>query len=176
MMNFVESLENGSVKNWYRRNADPAYLDHVLNEAEKDGYKLDTNSGLLFRQVYSGETIKLLGHSIIDIIFLRPVDVHCHRDIDEAFHVIDGFGSLYYFDGKKEELKPLQKGDEIFVPKNAMHSFRPNMNDGLEIRVACSGIFDPKEEVCSIPFNAFKPWHDYYKLFTSSKKPDRRKN
>lgn len=166
----INTLKDGPIKKWYENNITSFMFDFEVNRAIERGYNLDTKSGLLFRGVYSNQIIKQLGNTIIDILFLRPVDLHHHEDVHEALKVIDGKGDLYMCKGNSagglvignwEET--LYQGKEVYIPKNWSHSFRPNKEDFLEIRVACSGILDPSKEVCEKRFDEFEPWIDYYK-------------
>ncbi len=156
------SIEDKAIKKWYKENLDSTFLGIIVWKANRNGYVLDNKSGLLFRNVYSDEIIKRLNYTIIDIIFPRPIDLHYHKDVDEAFRVLNGEGVFCMHDSVENTL---HKGKQLFVPKNVLHSFMPNKDDFLEIRVACSGILDPAQEVCEKRFDEFQPWLDYYKQF-----------
>ncbi len=144
----IKSIANKSIREWYQRNLDPLFLRKLVEEAEKEGYSFDTNSGLLFRKVYSDSVIKRLGYTVLDIIFPRHTDLHYHKDVDEAIKVVKGEGFAYVEDEDYVSIEVIHQGSEIYIPKKTLHLFSPFENNCLEIRLACSGIFDPKQEVC----------------------------
>ena len=47
------------------------------------------------------------------------IPIHRHFDMDEAFHVIEGSGSLILDDVRY----PIDKGASIFIPMNSWHGF-----------------------------------------------------
>ena len=139
----VEQLSEGPIKNWYKKAINEGlWLRGIVEQYEQMGYKLDFNSGLMFKHPYSQETIENLGYTVLDIVFPRPVDEHLHKDVDEAFSVINGKGEFYL----ENALTPLEIGSEIYVPVNTPHRFKPYGNYALEIRIACSGILDSEKE------------------------------
>jgi len=174
MANVIELMEDGPVKNWYKNNVNPSFLNQLVEKNESHGYKLDTKSGLLFKSPYSNEVIKRLGYTVVDIIFPRPVDLHHHEDVDEALRVVEGMGVLYTRseNGGKEE--SLCAGREVYVPKNVSHSFRPDRNSSLTVRLACSGILDSNKEICEKRFDEFELWEHYYKRFRISEEERKR--
>jgi mannose-6-phosphate isomerase-like protein (cupin superfamily) len=164
MESAISSVRNRRVREWYKKNVNPKFLDVLVERAERDGYVLDPDSGLLIKRLYSDETIKRLGFTVVNIIFPRPVDLHYHEDVDEALLVVKGKGLLYIQREEDFEKRELYQGTNIFVPKGMAHSFRPDTGAFLEIMVACSGIIDPKKEVCVEAFDEFEPWKEYYTL------------
>ena len=162
--NPISHITERPIQKWFEKNVDPFFLYNLIKQAEKNGYAFDTDSGLLLRPRFRDPTTEQIGHTSIDIIFPRPVAWHYHKDVDEAFHVVEGNGECYVAEPGQ---KPLQlafcPGYEIVIPKKTLHSFRPDKNDILEIRIESSGVLDPKKEVCVGPFYKFKPWVDYYK-------------
>lgn len=176
MVDALDRIENKQVRNWYENNINPSVLNYTVDSSEEKGYKLDPRSGLLIRNVYTDKTIKNLGHTIVDIIFPRPVDLHHHEDIDEALYIIDGKGEgriiiqthhiqTYPTKGIKIEEITLCSGKELYIPKGFSHTFRPEKDNFLEIRLACSGILDSKKEICERKFDEYEPWVEYYKKF-----------
>lgn len=170
----LNSIANKKVKDWYNKHIDSASFFSIVNNAKQRGYNLDPNSGLFFRFPYSEETINKIGRTIIDIIFPRPTDFHYHEDVDEALYVVSGEGAFcgkgaFHINQSKEEYSKLgeigielSKGDEIYIPKKVVHTLGPHLDDSLEIRLVCSGIFDPKKEVCISPFDEYAFWPGYY--------------
>ena len=153
----LDRIDNKEVLEWYQSNVAYNFLNELVNNAEQKGYSLDPNSGLLFRKPFSDETIKKLGVTVLDIIFPRPTDFHYHEDISEAISVTDGKGSLYWsipglnFPNVKEDLKIESKH---YIEKRLPHGFSPDPETGfLEIKLICSGIFNPEKEVCLQKFN-----------------------
>jgi len=163
MLDIVDQLENEHIKKWYKENTSLGFLDRVVSENEYYGYVLDKKSGLLFRSPYSGEVVKNLGYTVIDIIFSIPVDLHYHTDVGEALVVKRGQGVLYTKSGSLCKEEAFSVGKSVFVPKNMPHSFRPDINDYLEISLSCTGILHDENEVCIKRFDEFEIWNKYYK-------------
>ncbi len=161
MTNVLDKIEDERIRRWYRNTTNLDFLNELVNRAEQIGYKLDTKSGLLIREIYFDEIIKI--HSTaMDIIFPRPVDLHHHEDVDETLLILDGSGKLYR---KKEEVfkeSQLYFGQVATINRNVSHSFRPYKNGFLEVRLLCSGILDPSKEVCEERFDTFEKWVQYY--------------
>lgn len=126
-----------------------------------------------------------MDRTILDIVFARPVDLHYHEDVGEKLSVVSGNGALILgneFGESKERFCPALiignefgeseekfcSGSEVYIPVNKVHSFRPDKNDFLEIRVDCTGILDPNKEVCVQRFYEVRPWVNYFneKLMT----------
>ena len=152
MVNVVDRIVDGAVKRWYQRNSDPALLNVIVRNAEEEGYVLDPNSGLLFRDITSEELS-------IDIIFPRPTDFHHHKDVHENIEVLSGEGIFINHGRESEYFGP---GKEISVPLYWNHAFRPSKYEALEVRVTCSGVWDPAQEVMIESFDTFGPWARYY--------------
>lgn len=163
--NIFEKIQNKRIKNWYEKNFDPALLSFLINDYQDKGFILDPESGLLFRS-FSDKTTEKIGRTVLEIVFPRPVDLHYHKDVDEALYITDGKGLLTKATGPSNirySNEEISKGDEIYIPKGVEHSFRPDKGDALEIKIACTGILNPSEEVCVKPFDEFEPWMKYYK-------------
>lgn len=161
MSSVIDIIKNRTVRKWYKENVDPLVLNDIVNRGIEKGYTLNPKTGLLIKEVYSKKTIKKIGHSVIDIIFPRPIDMHHHEDVDGALKIVNGEGVLHVYTNLSE--RPLNKGDEVYIAKGVSHALRPNKNGFLEIRVTCSGILNPKKEICEMRFDKFPPWVDYYK-------------
>nr|MBA4405348.1 hypothetical protein [Nanoarchaeum sp.] len=155
MVNVVDRIVEGAVKRWYQINSDPALLNMIVRNAEEEGYVLDPNSGLLFRDVNSEELS-------IDIIFPRPTDFHYHKDVHENIEVLSGKGIFINHGHEAEYFGP---GKEISVPHYWNHAFRPSKHGALEVRVTCSGVWDPAQEVVIERFDSFEPWVRYFNNF-----------
>lgn len=153
-------MQDPQIKEWYRKNVDHTLLHNLVTEYNKKGYTLDKKSGLMFRQPFSADVIESLGHTVVDIVFPRPVDHHYHEDVGEALSVTEGSGALYTRGMAKET--PFRSGDSIFIPRGLAHSFRPDKNSFLEIRLMCTGIMNSDKEVCLQRFNEFSLWVDYF--------------
>lgn len=164
----MSQMKDGTVKDWFDDNVEFDFLNKVVMAAEKRGFTLDTESGMLLRQVYDKYTRENLGYTIIDIITLRPVDVHRHKDVSEALYMVDGEG-IILTEKKSTTLEfyehAIFPGKNFFIPVNTAHTFRPDKGESLEIRLACTGILNPKQEECIESFDKFHPWIDYYKKF-----------
>lgn len=164
MEKFIDTIPYGPVREWYRKNVNADWLYNVVHDAIKRGYEPDTKSGLLFRKVFDCK--KTPKCTILDGIFPRPVDLHHHKDVHEALVVLQGEGVSYVSYGgtptKRDEVK-LFPGKAIAFPKNMSHSFRPDKDKYLEMRLVCSGTLNLKKEICEDRFYSFKPWVDYFK-------------
>jgi len=159
-----DRISNKRVREWYSSHVNSSFLKNMIDHAENDGYNLDTESGLLTREPFSKETTNVLGYTALDIIFLRPTDLHYHKDVDEAIFVEDGKGLVVFEDFDYDTIKvfrnKLYRGKSIIIGKQTNHAFRPDKGNFLEVRVSCSGILDPEKEVCMIPFDKF--WKKYH--------------
>jgi len=162
MVNVIRRISNERIRKWYDGNIDHTFLHELVTRYNKEGYTFNYELGLMFRGQFSEDIISRLGYSIIDIIFPRPVDFHRHEDVDEALSVLKGNGALYIVEEGRDVQENFSPGKQVFVPKNTPHSFRPNKNDCLEIRLACSGILNPEKEICLQSFDTFPPWLEYY--------------
>lgn len=163
MVNVVlESIEDEQIKNWYKENTYPTFLGELVEENWERGYSLDLRSGLFFRRPYSEKIMKELGYTVADIIFPRPVNLHHHEDVGEALRVVRGKGVLYTRSETGGVEKSFCTGKEAYVPRGMTHSFRPDKNSFLEVRLACSGILDDKKEICEKRFFEFPLWVKYF--------------
>lgn len=143
----LTELEEGPVKNWYVKHSRLDELYSLAESSASSGYTLDPISGLLFRKLFSDETIKKLGHTVLGIIFPRPTDLHYHPDVNEAISVIKGRGLLFTRLGNSPDTETLFPDKNFLIPKNVPHAFRPFQGEYLEIILACSGILDTNKEV-----------------------------
>jgi len=177
MVHALDRLEIGHVKNWYRKHTDAARLDAIVSQAEGRGYKWDAKSGLLLRPVYTDVELPHfnqrdpdsffpyssfvssgLGYTVIDVVFPRPVDFHYHIDVGEAFKIVKGAGEFVLGTFRTSILPDKQ----IFVPKGRHHTFRPDKNESVEARIACTGLLDQKKEVCVKRFDNVPKWVEYF--------------
>lgn len=162
MIDMLRRMGEGDVKEWYKKHMTIYLFNRIVNEAADRGYELDPKSGLLIKQVYPEDIIKNLGHTVVDIIFPRPTDLHFHKDVDEAIYIEYGSGSMYIQEKKSFKIINLYRGSTVFIPRNRLHAFRPDKENALEVRLECSGILDPKKEICKERFDAFAPWIEYF--------------
>ena len=162
MINVIDRIEPGPVQEWYRNNSDTNSLNRIVSDAEADGYILNPKSGILFRNLYSDEIIERLGYSIVEIIFPRPVDLHLHEDVGEAFNVVNGEGYFYRVKKLSRHKLPVFPGKELYIPKGCVHTFTPVRNGFLEMRLACSGKLDPEKEIQIERFDIY--WKDYFNI------------
>ena len=161
----INRIENERIRRWYEKNWDAVILNSLIEDYEKDGFSFDSESGLLFRG-FSDKTIRNIGRTIIDIVFPRPVDLHYHKDVDEAIYIVKGNGLIIKSIGPQHirySEEEISEGKEFYIPRGAEHSFRPDKGYALEIKLACSGILNPSEEICVSHFDEFDPWVKYYK-------------
>lgn len=162
--NPIDRIEDKKIKQWYLDNFYPiANFNKLVLDAEKKGFKLNPKSGLLLR--FSDEEIEKLGYTKIDIIFPRPVDLHYHTDVDGTIYIMKG--NVTFCIGEEGDtnsafgtIKTLKPGKKITIKKNTLHTFTPQQNQGLEIRLECSGILDLKKEFCVESFDSY--WKGYY--------------
>jgi len=162
MINVIDRIEPGPVQEWYRNNSDTNSLNRIVSDAEVDGYSLNPKSGLLFRKVYSDQTIERLGYTILDIVFPRPVDLHFHEDVDEALNVLNGEGYFWRVKKLSRAKESVFPGNELYIPKRCVHTFTPVRNGFLEMRLACSGKLDPEKEIQIERFDIY--WKDYFNI------------
>ena len=140
-------LEDGPVKSWYVEHSQLDELYSLAERREPFGYILDPKSGLLFKKLYSDETIQRLGYTVLGIIFPRPTDLHYHPDVDEAISVVRGAGLLFTRSDNFPNIESLFPNKNFLIPKNTPHAFKPYQSEFLEIILACSGILDTSKEV-----------------------------
>ena len=81
--------------------------------------------------------------------------MHLHKDVDEVLKVLNGSGYFHSQGDEKKERFLIGEGAEIYIPKSVPHAFAPEPGTCLEIRVACSGILDPKKEVTVVKFDNY---------------------
>jgi quercetin dioxygenase-like cupin family protein len=94
---------------------------YVLGSSE--GEHLIQRGGNIFIKVQPDRGSSNLAVGTQQVLAGVGIPVHRHLDMDEAFYVIDGSGTLVLNDTPH----PIQKGDSIFIPKNAWHGFQnPN--------------------------------------------------
>lgn len=156
----VDRIENKLIYNWYYNNVNFGDLDmRIRNSEEREGYVLDTKSGLLIKKLFSDEVTENLGQTILKIKFPRPVDYHYHKDVAETFYVERGEGVFYSQD--RNLYSEIAPGKSFHVPKNTRHSFMPKKKGVLEMLIVCSGVLDPAKEVCVKRFDEF--WQNYDK-------------
>jgi len=153
-MGFIDLLEKGPVRDWYIEHWDSGRLDHTMELSVKERYVLDRSSGLFIRD-YKG-----VGHTVIDILTPRPVDLHYHEDVGEAIAITGGQGFLYApaVIGDVKSIVPVQKGDGVFIPTGKSHTFSPKKGMLLEVSVVCTRKLDPAREVLKNRFNEFEHW------------------
>jgi len=148
-----EIIRDPDVRKWYEENINPDVFEIWFNDFKKRNYNFDSNSGLFFKQFFPDSIIQKLNHTDINIIFPRPVDIHYHTDVGEALSVLAGSGKLYLKKENENEWKKyiLEKGVSIFIEPYVYHTFTPKIPgflDFLEIHLNCTGILDPKNEIC----------------------------
>lgn len=164
MTSAIDKIEDLAIKEWYYKNLGYTLFNAFLEKAKEKDYVMDKKSGLFVKPAFSPENQERLGHSSVYIIFPRPVDLHYHEDVDEAFHVIEGTGYFYSQLEKSEREECIFPGREIYVPLGRYHSLMPNIGEYLEIRIECSGILNPKKEICVCKFGEYKPVTEYYEM------------
>jgi mannose-6-phosphate isomerase-like protein (cupin superfamily) len=161
MINFLNVLEEGPVKAWYKKHLMGFDLDGSASGFEQQGYTLDSKSGLLTRPHFDEGTTRLLGYTLIDLVLLRPTDFHYHPEMEEGIRVLGGRG-LMILDPANNHGRTLKEGDLFFISQGTKHAFRPNKGGFLEIEVACTKIYTPDQEVCVTSFDNFPPWQQYF--------------
>ena len=117
--NIVDRIENERVKGQYEENWDATILNSLIENYEKDGFSFDPKSGLLFRG-FSDETIEKIERTIIDIVFPRPVDLHYHKDVDEAIYIVKGNGLMTKSIGPQHirySEEGISEGKEFYIPR-----------------------------------------------------------
>lgn len=173
MLDFINQLDEGSVKEWYKKNIIPEKMFDLSQVALYKGYKLDPKSGLYFRnpwEMWDIDPTKETKRTITDIFFMRPSNIHFHSDIVELVRVIGGKGYLskgHYLHHEnlllpeKDSLQeiPTTYLTTIHLAKNEVHGFSPDKETGfLEINLICSRILDPEAEICVEKFDKTKIW------------------
>lgn len=143
MDDFVERLNEGHVKEWYKKHVNPALLETGSRIAESRGYVLDPNSGLYVKSRFSEHISLRRKRTDISVIFMRPSDFHVHDSMDEAISVVGGRGSLFLGNGY---VTALDRGKELYLSAGVPHSFIPYNGHLLEIDVACSREYTPDQE------------------------------
>lgn len=161
MTSFVDRLEPGPAQEWYKRNNQGLDLDCWSGGFEQAGYLLDPKSGLLTRPHFDEKTTGLLGYTLIDLVFLRPTDLHYHPRMEEGIRVLGG-GGLAIIDPANNGGRSLKKGDLFFISRGIKHAFRPDKGGFLELEVACTRIYTPAEEETVVSFDQFPPWKQYF--------------
>jgi mannose-6-phosphate isomerase-like protein (cupin superfamily) len=176
MVNAIRHIGNGPVRDWYLTHVDHRTFHDWVTKYNKEGYTLNLENGLMVRKPSDTTT---MDRTILDIVFPRPVDLHYHTDVSERLSVVSGKGALIVgnqFGESEERLCPALiignefgeseekfcSGSKVYIPVNEVHSFRPDKNNFLEIRVECTGILDPTKEVCVQRFYEFRPWVKYF--------------
>lgn len=159
MVDVVDKIENAHIREWFRKNVQTRVLENIVNQFTKQGYELDPQTGLMFRDLFPEKILQELGSTVVDIVFTRPTDVHYHEDVNEAVYVLSGKG-IFYMKGGSPATRRLYSGCWAYVPVNAEHGFKPT-NRFLEIRLNCSGILDPEKEVIKHRFDKFPYFDDF---------------
>ena len=154
---FIDRLEEGPVKEWYvevqkKLPKEFAKLNSILKEFEQGGYVLDPNSGLYFHPDFGDKDGVTQGK----IVFPRPVDLHYHKDVGEKITVLSEEGGFFGRGLINQNFLIVYKGESINYYIDEGHSFAPMRHScPLEIELTCSGILDPKKEICLTPFNKY---------------------
>lgn len=157
-------IMNARVQAWFKQHINEDFLYNLRERAEEQGFKFDSDNGLIIRKPYDEEIEQKLGRTIKDIIFARPTDLHMHQDVGVAFYVEDGSGVLF-------EKKPgenlytrtlLYPGKCFYVEKDTEHALRPNRDDILDVRITATGIAELKNKRTIEAFDEFTPWLEYY--------------
>jgi mannose-6-phosphate isomerase-like protein (cupin superfamily) len=166
--NALQRLPEDSVKRWYEKYMTSARFDEIANEASEKGYTLDPRSGIFIKPVEQDKNIRL-DHTELKLIIPRPFDVSYHEDVNEYLSVLSGSGAAYLQNrGKnitdKDCFKKIDliKNGSLFIPKNKMHTLRPNMNEALEVLVRYSGFAKPYNEIKKESFWYFGPYVLYF--------------
>jgi len=164
MVQVIDRLEDGPIKDWYTKNKDPSLLHKIVARAEEDGYKLDTKAGILLRPTFPELLCNTLGHTSIDIILLRPTDIHYHTDVDKFIRILDGEGNVIICSNPDNNFIPinLNAGQSYILPLNMLHAFRPEPNSFLEFHLECNGMLNPEKEIQVTPFDKVD-WNSYLK-------------
>jgi len=166
MVNVIEQLAYERMKDWFRTNTYSGFLDGLVIKYGGLGYVLNTENGLLFRNLFTDEELEARGRTTVYIIFARCVDLHRHPKMTEKLGILEGEGALFtHLGGAYEEESPLFPGKTVTVPAGLSHSFRPKINSFLKVRLECDRLYTDEEEVCEVPFDKFLPWFHYYKQF-----------
>lgn len=150
-------VTNPKFLNWYNAFVDLSTFVKTVEYAFQQNYEFDPNSGLFLRQPFTEEQTAQMGRTIVDIILLRPTDLHYHKDVDEIIRVRSGEGRYLMKEKGAERADVNKLREALYVPKEIVHSFTPEPGHYLEIEVICSGILDPKQEITEQPFDE-TPW------------------
>ena len=98
-----------------------ASMGYVLGSSE--GEHLIQRDGNIFIKVQPDRGSGNLAVGTQQVLAGVGIPMHRHIDMDEAFYVIDGSGTVVLNDSPHS----IQKGDSIFIPKNSWHAFQnPN--------------------------------------------------
>ncbi|MBI3623221.1 hypothetical protein HY212_04045 [Candidatus Pacearchaeota archaeon] len=159
MRNFVDELEPGPVQDWYKKHTHSMVMNDLASSLTSEGYTLNPESGLFMRPLFRLD----LKYTLIDIVLMRPTDLHYHKDVEETVRVIYGGGLALTGGGEFPECVELGKGDEVALDKNEHHAFRPNKGTYLELRIACDGTLDPEKEICVQRFDQVPEWIEYFR-------------
>ena len=126
------------------QSANPA--GYVLKPNE--GEHLIQRGGNIFIKADPGRGSKGLAMGTQQILVGIGIPVHRHFEMDEAFYVVDGGGTFLLQDARH----PIEKGDSIFIPKNAWHGFQnPDRELLLLWIVAPPGLEAFFREVATLP-------------------------
>ena len=118
---------------------------HVLKPNE--GEHLIQRGGNIFIKADPSRGSKGLAMGTQQILVGIGIPVHRHFEMDEAFYVVEGGGTFLLQDARH----PIEKGDSIFIPKNAWHGFKIQIAN-----CSCSGSLRPGleaffREVAALP-------------------------
>ena len=150
-------VTNRHLLDWYKENLELSTLLRTTDYAYSQGYTFDPGSGLFIRYPFSEEDIVRIGRTIVDVIFLRPSDLHYHKDVDEVIRFRGGEG--WWLKGLNRRILKDENSNmaDLYVPSCAVHQFISKRGSHLELEVVCSGILNPAEEVCVMPFHEYDP-------------------
>jgi quercetin dioxygenase-like cupin family protein len=121
---------------------------YVLGEAEGEHLVHYRNPGNIVIKVDPVRGSRNVACGTQQVPIGAGIPIHRHFDGDEAFYILDGFGTFILNDVRH----PFEKGGTIFIPRNAWHGFtNPDHELLLLWIVAPPGLDGFFRETCNTP-------------------------